>query len=172
MKAAPFLVFSVVFWGLAFQSQMSGRLWAGLNTFSGEVPASCSFDNLAGQVDFSYDPSNALTATTEFSVTANISSIRLSLGTVTVNNEPANILTGSKPYALLTDPDNSNVALTQPAYKASEGPSVRVVNITPNVAKNIRLTTQVVTEGQNNGRYFLNRGDYSYTVVVNCLNGL
>ena len=145
---------------------------AAVNTFSGAVPKACSFENLDAEVNFSYDPSNSMTGSTTFSVYANFSPLRLALGVITVDFEPLNIRSGSKPIAVLTDPDNNNVSLTQPAYKTAEGPSIRNVVNTANLSKSILLTTNVLTNEQSNGRYYLNRGDYSYTVVISCLEGL
>ena len=138
-------------------------------TFSASVPASCSFVGIQNSVDFQFQPSNSLSAEMNFSVNSNISPIRVSLSRVTIDDEPANIRTGSKPYVVLTDPSRANLQLTQPAYVSSEGAPVQQLNNVVNQDAAVKMTTMVVTNGSSNGKYYLNRGDYAYSVTVTCL---
>ena len=140
-------------------------------TYSGVIPASCSFAGIADNVAFQFQPSNSLSATMDFAVNSNITPLRVSLSRVTVGEEPAGILTGTKPYVILTDPTRSNLQLTQPAYVSSEGAPVQQVNNVVNQDAPVRMTTMVVTNGSSDGRYYLNKGRYVYTVTVTCLEG-
>ena len=142
------------------------------STFTGTVAASCAFVELDNTVDFVFQPSNSLLASLTFYVNSNISPIRLSLSEITVNDEPANIISGSKPYSILKDPSRGNLDLTQTAYRASEGPPVQELINTVNQDSAVTMTTGVVTNDSENGRYKLNRGDYSYSVTITCLEGL
>jgi len=140
-------------------------------TYTGSIPASCSFVDIANNVNFQFQPSNSLSAEMNFSVNSNITPIRVSLSRVTVDEEPAGILTGTKPYVVLTDPSRANLQLTQPAYVASEGDPIQQVNNVVNQDAPVKMTTTVVTNGSTNGRYYLNKGRYVYSVTVTCLEG-
>ena len=142
------------------------------STFTGSVAARCSFVDLENEIDFVFQPTNSLLASLTFYMNANISPIRLSLSEITVNEEPANIISGSKPYTILKDPSRSNLDLTQTAYKDSEGPPVQELINTINQNSAVTMTTAVVTNDADNGRYKLNRGNYSYSVTITCLEGL
>jgi len=142
------------------------------STFTGNVAASCSFVDLDNEIAFVFQPTNSLLASLTFYVNANISPIRLSLSEITVNEEPPNIISGSKPYTILKDPARNNLDLTQTAYKGSEGPPVQELINTLNQNTAVNMTTAVVTNDADNGRYKLNRGDYSYSVTITCLEGL
>jgi len=141
-------------------------------TYSGVIPASCSFVDIANNVNFQFQPSNSLSAEMNFSVNSNITPIRVSLSRVTVDEEPANIRTGTKPYVVLTDPNRANLQLTQPAYVASEGDPIQQLNNVINQDAAVKMTTTVVTNGSTDGYYYLNKGRYVYSVVVTCLEGV
>ena len=68
----------------------SGQLSDDTSTFSGEVAATCSFEGLADSYLMTYyTGSNQLGGQGDFDVISNVSNLRIEVGSVVVNSEPA-----------------------------------------------------------------------------------
>ena len=68
----------------------SGQLSNDTSTFSGQVATTCSFEGLADSYLMTYyTGSNQLGGQGDFDVISNVSNLRIEVGSVVVNSEPA-----------------------------------------------------------------------------------
>ena len=144
---------------LSASAQMAGNT----STFSGTVAASCSF-NLPESISMGFGGlRNSLNVGYGFNVTTNTPTIRMSVGQLTVINEPPPGQSSIVPVVTITY-DRNGVFATKDAGSASAYLSVSTSD--PNL---FNIFGTVETRSMVNGKFQLPPGNYSYSTTISCL---
>ena len=130
------------------------------STFSGQLAAACEF-NLPENVLLEYQPANWLLGEDGFDLTANISPVTLHISPAVVINEPLPYASAITASTAITGTDFFRV------YKADEGSKAFDVDTSSSNRFNLRF--EVATTSLVGGRFELPGGNYSYRIIISCL---
>lgn len=159
------VLFFFVFLLLDLRSYAS-NLASQQTNFIGNVPSTCFFSNVEATNEMSWrERWNDFFGRSDFSVTSNSNSIRLSLSKVSSNTEPSNITSGTKLDARLYSSENSVISSSN---KSTDG-SANTFSVTPGTSEDLNIRIWVETNTSTSGLYHLKPGNYSYSVTVSCL---
>ena len=135
-----------------------------VSTFNGEVAAACAFD-LSDSTQMTLWPANYMTGYEDFELTTNVSSLRLSLSQISVDQQPATT------RSAITSRVNLNRLVDNPGTVASTASNLttEALALSTSNANSFRIGISVLTAGLSNGKYELPVGDYAYSITLSCL---
>ena len=166
----------VAFTAVCAAPAVANGLNSNITTFNGTVAAYCSLPLGDTNEPLNYvGDDNRFWGSVDFSLTAN-QPVQLSIGAVTVLNEPQNIV-GRYAWARVERPQNpgSNTTLLPGPNDASTGligasGAPFAANNQTDTSTDYSLSFLVGTTGRgNDGRHMLLPGSYSYRVTISCL---
>ena len=146
----------------------SAQLSNDTSTFNGEVAATCSFQGLGDSYSMTYYAgSNQLGGQGDFDVISNVSNLRIEVGRVVVNNEPAPI--EGKP--ILATGKLRQYASSRWIEKAvsSKSSSSAAIPLDISEGSSFRLSVYNWTNDRNGSVMYVPPGNYSYTITITCL---
>jgi len=145
----------------------SGQLSDDTSTFRGEVAATCSFEGLADSYLMTYyTGSNQLGGQGDFDVISNVSNLRIEVGSVVVNSEPAPF-EGKAINATGKLRQSIDGRWIEKVTSSKSFPGDVVVDISE--GSRFRLSAYNWTQDRNGSLMYIPPGNYSYTITITCL---
>ena len=133
--------------------------------FSGAIAASCSISDLADTISMNLQSQNWLSGFDYFNVTTNIPSIRVSVGDLSVEQEPS--ATGSAILRRIRLKQNQSGSYREVASGSS--PTTEPLTVSTLEANGFGVDLAIYSASMVNNLYELPPGNYSYVLTISCL---
>ena len=134
------------------------------STFSGQVAATCEFNNLAENFLLSYrgDANYLDSRLQNFELSTNLSGVRISVDRVVVLSEPPPYASSIQARIMVDHPTSGYSFISDKNIAGSRGFNL-------SASKLFTIQMAVFTESLVEGKYELPSGNYSYRTTIYCL---
>ena len=144
------------------------QLSADTSTFTSQVAATCSINDLDQTTQMNYSgSSNSLFGMDDFTITTNAPEVRLNVSSVTLITEPQ----PASGVSILVDADLHRSVSGRYVRQTGGNKSLSGTSAQLNLSQepNFRMTSLVTTTDPINNVYQLPPGSYAYSVTLSCL---
>ena len=137
------------------------------STFSGDIAATCAIDDLreARQISYNAETNSFLSGLDYFSLSTNVSNVRLGLSRVTTNSEPQAV----NGVTILADAAIFQVQGGSLTLAATGSKTTNTTSPPLSASSTFALRSSIATTNPINGVFQLLPGSYSYSITLWCL---